>query len=320
MIDGLTFCIELCNWMEWRKQLQFKLFTPVDTESGEIMYDEKIYSSAANAKHECKYRIVRHKGKFKDYNISVKEVIKENRQSKFYLRCNGSIHNSAYNGENYLPFYFSANTNEIKSLCSELKVDSKKARLTSIEFGVNIPTEFIPHSFLDRYFIIPANVKSRQYTIDRKKRRLGYECQLSHYWIKCYDKSLQFDLPYNLMRFEVKFIFMQKLNNNYNIKYLHDLTNKEKMNPLLKILLNAWNKIILFEPLDTRSDKLTMLQKKLIECGSNSQYWIELHKESIRKLHYHRSVLKQLIAKYGKGYHNKILLQITDEWNKLING
>lgn len=322
MTDGLTFGVDINNWTVWRKQMQskFKLCTPVDTETGEIIYNEKMSSSLSDSNQDSKYQTVTHKGKFGEYNISVKEIIKKNRLPKYYLRCSGSIHNTACNGANYLPFYFSAQTNEINRLCADFKIDSKKTRISAIEFGVNIPAEFVPHIFLDRYFIIPANVRTRQYTLDRKKRRLGYECQLSHYMIKCYDKGLQFDLTDNLMRFEVKFKVMQKINKEFNIRYLYDLTCKKKMKPLLIVLLNAWNKIILFEPLNTGDNKLTKLQKKLIQSGGNPQYWIALNNESKRKLHYHRGVLRQLINRYGKGYHNKISFQIEDEWNKSLNG
>lgn len=73
--------------------------------------------------------------------------------------------------------------------------------------------------------------------------RRAYHCNFS---IKAYDKSLQFDLPYELFRFEIHFNKMRDLK-QYRIIYLSDLKDKSKLESLKNELLTKWDEVLLYD-------------------------------------------------------------------------
>ena len=318
MIDGIGIQVELKDFPRWRLRMPFDIHTPVNTDTGTIKSKQKKDNSINGKKVESNYEIIKHTGKYQTYEIVINEVIRTNRQPKYYLKINGSLHKNKFNGANYERFYHSNVINEIEQLCTALEIDSTRAKIENMEFGVNIKVDFIPHSFLSEYLIRYKHLQFNQYAPDKRNRRLGYECVLTQYSVKCYDKGLQFDLSYNLMRFELRFKKMQKIL-PYGIYSLHDLTKPDIVNSLKVLLLDAWNEVILYEPLEIGNMELTKLQKELIQCANNPKYWTLLHKTNKTQYYYNRDVFKELIRNYGNGCHSKIMAQIGREWQYLLN-
>ena len=62
---------------------------------------------------------------------------------------------------------------------------------------------------------------------DRNGFILGKYCKLSQYSIKIYDKGKQYNLPYNLMRYEVRFTKMSIFKDK-NVKTLNSLKTYSK--------------------------------------------------------------------------------------------
>ena len=318
MIDGITIQTEIKDFPLWRLRMPFEFHTPINTDDGTIKSKEKKDKSINGKIEESDYEIIKHTAKHQTYELIISEVIRVNRQPKYYLKINGSLHKNKFGGANYERFYHTDVISEINKLCNTLEIDSKRAKIDGLEFGVNIKTDFTPHSFLSEHLIRYKHLQFNQYAPDRRNRRLGYECVLTQYNVKCYDKGLQFDLSYNLMRFELRFTTMQKVNGQ-GIYNLHDLTDKNNIARLESLLLDAWNDVLLYEPMETVNATLTDLQKELIQCGNNPKYWSKLHKTNKTKYNYHRAVLKELIRNYGKGYHSKLLAKIDKEWQYLLN-
>jgi len=318
MIDGITIQTEIKDFPQWRLRMPFEFHTLINTDSGVIKTKQKKDKSINDKLVELDHKTIKHIAEYQTYKLVINEVIRTNRQPKYYLKINGSLHKNKFSGANYERFYHTDVINEIYNLCTILGIDSKRAKIDGLEFGVNIKTDFTPHSYLSEHLIRYKHLQFNQYAPDRRNRRLGYECVLSQYRVKIYDKGLQFDLSYNLMRFELKFKTMQKVN-GCGIYNLHDLTDKNKIDRLKVLLLDAWNDVLLYEPMETANVTLTDLQKELIQCGNNPKYWSKLKNDNKTKYNYHRAVFKELIRNYGKGYHSKLLAEIDKEWQYLLN-
>jgi len=316
MIDGITIQVEIKEFLKWRLRMPFEIHTSINTDDGTIKTTKKKDNSVNDKFVEFDYQTIKHTAKYQTYELVITEVNKVNRMPKYYLKIKGSLHKNKFNGANFERFYHLDVIDEINKLCDVLEIDSKTAKIDVLEFGVNIQTDFVPYSFLIEHLIRYKHLQFNQYAPDRLNRRLGYECVLSHYKVKIYDKGLQFDLPYNLMRFELRYKTMQKLN-GIGIYNLHDLTDKKNIDRLRGLLMDAWNDVLLYEPMETTNVNLTELQKLLIQCGNNANYWNNLHKSNKTKYNYHRDVFKELIRDYGIGYHSKLLAKIGKEWQLL---
>jgi len=317
MFDGIGIEIELLDFKKWRSQMPFEIHTPLNTDTGELKSKGNKDNSINGKKGQFAIETITHTAKFETYDIVVREVIRTNKTPKYYLKVKGSLHKNWFNGSNYKRFYYYNVCSEIDKICTTLQINRLVAKVVNLEFGVNIEVDFTPHMFLEDNLINYKNNQFNQYAPDKRNKRLGFECVLSQYVVKCYDKSLQFDLDYKLMRFELKFKKMQKLK-RIGIINLHDLTKIEIINKLGQLLINAWNDILLNEPLETGATNLTQLQKDLIRDANNPKYWLQLNNLSPRKLKHHRAVFKGLIVNFGKGYHADILEKIENEWKYLL--
>lgn len=340
MIDGISIKVEIIDFPIWRLRMPFDFHSPINTVNG-VYKGKKTYKDLTSGKfvqfknekeyedykednniNDCSleflYEIIKHPAEYETYRLVMEEIIRINKPTKYILKIKGSLHKNKFNGANYERFYHSNAIEEIEKICNTLEIDSKKAKIENIEIGVNIKVEFVPHSFLTTNLITYKHLQFNQYKPDKKNRRLGYECVLTQYNVKCYDKGLQFDLSYNLMRFELRFKKMQKIN-PYGIYSLHDLKKPDIVDSLNVLLLDAWNDVLLYEPLKIDSTKLTQLQNSIIRDANNPKYWILLNNTNKRQFHYRRNVLKELIKNYGNGYHSVILAEIGNEWQYLLN-
>lgn len=89
----------------------------------------------------------------------------------------------------------------------------------------------------------------------------GYIKQAEHkqYIFKIYDKGLQYTLPRETLRVELKFTRMEKLN-KIGIHTLSDLKNCEIFESLKELLQSEWKSLLLYEP-HLSSDNLKSLIK-----------------------------------------------------------
>jgi hypothetical protein len=274
MIDFIKIETEIIDYSKWRNQMPFEINTPINTETGEIL----CISKTDNLNRS--YKVINRTANFNAYTLELCEVLRDDRPSRVYLKINGSPHVNKYQGQNYQRFYYSDLKEEIMILCELLKIDSRKAKISNLEFGVNVEVDFAPSVFIQKSLVNYKNIPFNHFGRDRRGKRLGCICDdTTHYFVKCYDKGLQYDLSYNLMRFELKYKIMQKLKNEFNITHLYDLTEYDNLYNLKKLLLKAWDDILLFEPVNTGQDKLTRTQQRLMVVGNNDKYWTELSNE-----------------------------------------
>lgn len=223
----------------------------------------------------------------------------------------GSLHKYANKGlHNYNDFTFTDLCKIIKDLIALYGFDAKQTFIHRLEFGVNL-TLNTPVSKIINGAIAYKNSPFHSLIVDGRKVGIFYESK--RYKIKIYDKGKQYKLLDNIIRIEYCFKTSDYLT-AYNIQTLHDLTNIERVKPLINLLLEVWNDIIFYDKGIKLND---MKQHEQIKFHRliNPIYWIDLNKE---KRYKDRQLFKRLTAQYGTSYtHQYISTLMAQKWHEL---
>ena len=188
----------------------------------------------------------------------------------------GSIHKYYEGGTNYKDFNLLDIRKVIKELAGKFDFDLNKSLINFIEIGVNIPLDYSPTKLIKS--LISYNNHEFQ-TLPTKGEGYGRKCETQRFIIKAYNKSLQYSLPYHLLRFEVKVIRMQHLL-KYGIKHLTlaDLTKQDLYPKLQKMLLDTLDGILLYNPILTPDNFNNQNDRELFMEGRHFDYWQEMDK------------------------------------------
>ncbi len=314
MLDGVKIYYHINDFEAWRKAVNIELFTPTDLETGATKGKTRTINGGVQ-------QTITHRGKFETYQLTLKETIKTQvsgeRSVSYFLVIDGSLHKNFFNGANYLPFTWDDLQTEIIKLETGLQL-SGNIDLANLEIGVNIKLPFPVFSFLKQNLIAYKGNPFNRYNPDKNGLCLGYVCPLSQYAVKIYDKGKQFNLPDNVLRFELRYLKMQPLKER-GIKHLADLKGFEIVNGLLSLLLSAWDKTVLFDSsIDLNSPALKDKDRQLLKEGRRPGYWEQLKETNKRRFEYHRQKYRELVTKYGSGWHDKIRELIKKEWENLF--
>lgn len=228
------------------------------------------------------------------------------------VKLKGSYHKYANGGKNHSDFTFSDIQRVIDELTVTFHFDPKKAYYNFIEVGVNLSVLTDPTSLIKNFLLYkqkefePLVVTGKGY---------GRQCCLQQFTIKVYNKSLQYGLPNHLLRFEVKVTRMKFLK-KYGINKLSmdDLKRPEVYPSLLKMLLDVFSQILLFNP-DLDLDAIqNPKDRELVIEGKYPEYWKSLPRQ--RK----RDRIKRFTELTGVSQIKKQLEEkITAKWNKLFD-
>lgn len=175
-----------------------------------------------------------------------------------FVSTRGSLHKYFRNGKNDDDFPIRDIWDAIASFCRDFGISVEKdVRITKIEVGVNIRTPFLPAAIINRLLMH----KGRKFIpyLERNGPSLGVECNHTAYRIKIYDKGLQNDLTYNLLRVEVAFQRQLPF-----IKNLADLRNTANLEKLAAYLPRVWSDVILGAEQNQSDDLL---------AKSSFEYW-----------------------------------------------
>lgn len=272
MIDGIKAILS-DNLSEVRNNplLDFQLQSKTSLRTGEIIH--KKYPGA----------------EYKGLTFIDKGTIIEIRGSIHVLRNQGQ-HNHNKFGLSEIHYAISELANDLKILC-------QNAKLTNLEFGVNLDIDFEPRRFLNSLILH----KNKKFT-NQTGRRMHYkECSHGQYFIKIYDKGLQYMLGEFILRIELKFVKMEKIN-RLGIKYISDLLDPEKLDKLKKLLLKVYDEILIAD-LDVDAAGLSDKDKLLYAKGQNDNYW-----DSIlpRAFEYKEGRADKAYMRYVKSYQRKM--------------
>ncbi|MDU1889619.1 MAG: hypothetical protein E6767_02920 [Dysgonomonas sp.] len=217
---------------------------------------------------------------------------------------------------NYNDFTYSDLLEIINWLERSLSYDLTQTSITLCEFGFNLKLDMSPKEFLENHvsmYKFRTPCKDPKYRDDMKIKKF----ELDDYYLKIYDKSLQFNLDENILRIEVG--FKTDILRDYGIESLKDLTCTDKLDGLFGKMLNIYDDLLIVDRYDGCREMSGTEVRKIIKY-THPQHWIDLLGEkrySTRSTH--KAELQSLLQKYGLDSRKNYLRQlIIDEYRYLL--
>ena len=222
----------------------------------------------------------------------------------------GSLHKYWNAGaHNYNDFGFESLLWVLKDLNTKFGLEPANCILKCLEIGINIVPPIPSNHFLDYCFLHKTLSFEYKYNSDEGKYK---QAQHSQYIIKIYNKALHYkrdfiDIKTEIMRFEIKYTKMEKLN-KIGIFNLNDVVNYGLHN-FKNELLNEFNNILFY-------DTSIRLKSKSLTNYKNPLYWTELLLNNQKDLfNYHRKNLKNITSQSS----DKVQLLISEIINEKID-
>ena len=219
----------------------------------------------------------------------------------------GSLHKFWNSGaHNYNDFNFSAFSDVLDTLKKDFGIQPEQCILNCLEVGINVTPPIPTNDILDYCFLHKTKPFEYQKNSDEGKYK---QCEHSHYFIKLYNKALHyrkqgFDIESEIMRFEIKYKKMERVN-NLGIYTLNDILNKG-FGIFKNELLTEWQNILFYDTtIVSNSIRLTNYK--------NPIYWSDLVNKPTKSNYYkHRGFLKDLTIKFSENRH-QILTEIMNQ-------
>ena len=187
----------------------------------------------------------------------------------------------------------------VRELSERFEIDTATTQLNNVEFGVNVVLPFEVHVVLDNLIVF----KGEPFMKVVEDGMSYYQCKKSHFIIKIYDKGKQYNLPDNVLRFEIKVMRMQYLETKgIKLRYLSDLLNMAIYEPLGNILTEVYEEILFGN--NTLDEKgLNTKELETFLRGSNPKTWTPQagrHSEW-KKLQRLESSFKEILERHRTG-------------------
>lgn len=219
----------------------------------------------------------------------------------------GSLHKFWNSGaHNYNDFNFSAFSDVLDTLKKDFGIQPEQCILNCLEVGINVTPPIPTNDILDYCFLHKTKPFEYQKNSDEGKYK---QCEHSHYFVKLYNKALHyrkqgFDIESEIMRFEIKYKKMERVN-NLGIYTLNDILNKG-FGIFKNELLTEWQNILFYDTtIVSNSMRLTNYKNPL--------YWSDLVNKPTKSNYYkHRGILKDLTIKFSENRH-QILTEIMNQ-------
>lgn len=251
---------------------------------------------------------------------SMKITISTNAETNYTkIQLSGSLHKHKQQSVNFNDFTFNDVCNTIQELCQKLCLQPEKFVLRHIEYGVNIKPVHTPLNLLNS--IIAYKGKGYE---KKEYKGTGYlkKFCLSQYNLKIYDKSKQYDLPYNVLRYELKVFKMQFFENKkIQLKTFSDLLNSNTYSQLNSTIYSSIQDLYMFD-YRINSNLITNLRERLVLTeGSNSEFWTNYRTSKTPKA-FQKKVkrFKDLVKRYAPdNLQNYLLVEISNKWSELLN-
>ncbi len=321
MIDGIKITCPIPDYTNWSEKVNLKFIQKVSLD-GEL----QIVSRPKDTMNGIYSFATTYTATFQSYSLTLIKTeigtcLTDISNTTYRLNIKGSLHKNYFkspdfpNGANYQDFTYDFIEVEINNLINKLCLDSSLCKIQNIEFGLNIPMDQSVMPFLESNLLLYKS-KLFEKWLSKKSKSIGYQCDFSQYTVKIYDKSLQYDLEYPSMRFEVKIKKMQMLKKS-GISYLSDLMDIIKLKSLLEPLMKAWDNILFIDP-ELYLNKLSKEEALFLNNCSNMKFWKNLKKTGIIELNANRNKLIRLHKKYHSRYSQMIRAIMNKKWGYLF--
>lgn len=210
----------------------------------------------------------------------------------------GSLHKYWNSGaHNYNDFDSAAVFLALSDLKAKFDIEPRQCILKCLEIGINFTPPIPTNEILDNCLLHKTKPFEYQKNSDEGKYK---QVEHSQYIIKIYNKALHyrskgFDIEKEIMRFEIKYTKMQKLNAK-GIFSLQDLINYGLHN-FKDDVLNEWQNVIFYDN-TIQIDPLSTKLKRVVLEYSNPNYWTALlANRQTKNFTYHKNQLKKIVAK-----------------------
>lgn len=173
-----------------------------------------------------------------------------------------------YNGYNGNQFYWNEIDFVRQHLVTLFDVPANKMLVQNMEFGQNLTTSFDPKDFIKGLLFFEG--RSFEYQFNDHFAKSVH----TQYVLKIYNKSNQYEMPLNTLRFEVKTLKMQFQQKKIGIKTVADFspTTMQRAFNFLEYLLNK----VLYYDYTIRKKELSTKDKNHIKDLSNPRFWQNL--------------------------------------------
>jgi len=223
----------------------------------------------------------------------------------FHKSANKNLHN--HDDLNYSRFLKIAI--EISSLNS---LSPDEWQIASFEFGVNIEVPFPPKIFIDN-ILLHGGVQPNKI---RSSKRQSVEFKHNRYDLKIYDKSLQYGLGKNIIRYEIRITRMEHLK-SLKIITVGDLLDLQKCVGLGKLLSKSWEDLLYTDKIEEISS-LSHHERELYFKCSSEFFWVSNTLSSSTRFRYRRK-FKSLVKAHGNSSFYKLHYLIMAKWFSLFN-
>lgn len=229
------------------------------------------------------------------------------------IEIRGSLH-KYWKGENFSDFTFSDLKECLNELQENFKIDLSEARISNVEFGVNVSPLFNPYEFCEN-LIAYKGEPFQQMRVRNGKPNIGFECGLNQYSVKIYDKAKQYLKTENILRVEIPVCRMAYLS-EVRIKTLADLKEKTALKALGRVLLECYSNVVVNDN-TVRKARLTANEKRIYGLCSNPKEWERFNRKQRYK---RRKQFERIVSKYGKrNWKEETAKMISDKWGALLN-
>ena len=233
------------------------------------------------------------------------------------LKLSGSIHKYYHSGKNFADFDRFQLETAINNICSLLNIDCQQMIIHRLEFGVNISTIHPVNKILNSIICY----RSRPCEL-REFNGIGYlnKFVLSQYEVKVYNKSKQYGLINDLLRFEEKVNKMDYLlKKGIQIRTINDLLKPDIHLQLRELLTQTFEKLLFFDYRINLKSIDNQKEREILINGSNTMFWRKYRDEHSAK-GYQKKVkrFRELVLKYSpSNLQKEIEKQILDKWDLL---
>lgn len=231
------------------------------------------------------------------------------------VEIDGSLHKFWNKGEhNHNDYALIEVFNTLYEMTSIFGSQILSMPLRNVEIGLNITPPINTATVLES-LVLHKRAQIKSATFNNSDFR---EAAHQRYYVKIYDKGLQYKQPTDILRIENKCVKMNELN-ALGLHTLTDLLNIEIYPKLKAVLLATWKDVLLIDP-TIKETESTPKQRAKLKDWENPRYWLTLSRnEKSYLLNKEIDKYRNLIVKYSDNIHGQILTLLTEKWQKLTD-
>ncbi|MFV0418712.1 MAG: hypothetical protein ACK5KT_08290 [Dysgonomonas sp.] len=221
---------------------------------------------------------------------------------------------------NYNDFTFRDLMKVLDVLNQKLGYDLSQTTISTCELGYNINIDVPAKEFIDRH-VFMYKLKYPCYDPKYKEGMKMKKYDLENYYLKIYDKSLQFGLSEHILRFEIGFRSDEL--RECDVHSLADLADEDSLDLLHNSLMKKYNDLLILDRFDgfpTMSES----ERDMMRLYTNPQFWVDSLLRANKSKYNDRSKDKaefERIVRVNKLDTKKLYLRnlVIEKYNYLIS-